>query len=358
MQNLSDYDIQSDMKIDGRKITKDAREHTRKIAIQRVHSGECPEEVIASLGMSRSTIFDWLAKYRSGGWNALKDNKGKGGGRPKKLSGSQIEAVYKAVTSGDPRQQCFDFALWTRELVAQLIQKKFGIKLSKWSVGRLLSQLGLSPQKPLKKAYQKSPELVEKWLKKQYPQIKAQAKKHGATIYFADEASVRSDHQSGTTWGKVGETPTVVSNGSRYSVNMISAVSATGRMKFMIIESRFNTEVFIDFMKRLIKDHEGPVFLIVDGHSAHKSMKTQNFVKASEGKIRLYHLPPYSPELNPDELLWNDLKSNIIGRKVADSKQNLVQMVRTGLMRLQKLKGRIASYFQAKLTSYASLPVR
>ncbi len=342
------------MKQDGRKLSKSARENLQKIAITRVQSGESPETVIASLGLSESTIYRWLARYRSGGWDALIDKKGKGGGRPGKLNAQQIKFIYQAVTSGDPRQQCFDFALWTRELIVQLIWNKFKIKLSRWSVGRLLAQLGLSCQKPIKRAYQRNPEKVERWLKRQYPQIKAFAKKKNATIYFADEAGIRSNHQSGTTWGKVGETPEVISNGNRVSLNMISAVSPKGHMKFMVIDGRFNAGVFIDFIKRLIAGATSPIILIVDGHPAHKAKKVKEFLKTIRDRFRMFFLPPYSPDLNPDELLWNDLKSNIIGRKVANSKNDLKSMTVSGLRRIQKKKGRVASYFKKESTSYAA----
>lgn len=342
------------MKQDGRKLSKSARSNLQYIAISRVHSGEHPEVVIKSLGLSASTIYLWLSKYRVGGWGALKDRKGDGGGRPRKLTASHIKFIYKAVTGGDPRQQSFDFALWTRELVVKLIWKKFKIKLSRWSVGRLLNQLGLSCQKPIRRAYQRDPVRVERWLKKQFPQIKAFAKKKDATIYFADEAGIRSDHQSGTTWGKIGETPEVLSNGNRVSLNMISAVSPSGHMKFMVINGRFNAGVFIDFIKRLLDGTTKPIVLIVDGHPAHKAKKVTNFLKSVSERFRMFFLPPYSPDLNPDELLWNDLKSNIIGRKVANSKDELKTMTTSGLRRIQKTKGRVASYFEKQSTAYAA----
>jgi transposase len=342
------------VKQDGRKLTKSARENLQKIAIDRVQSGEHPEDVIQSLGLSSSTIYLWLSKYRAGGWDALKDRKGLGGGRPRRISDRQLKSIYKAVTGGDPRQQSFDFSLWTRELVAKLIWKKFQIKLSRWSVGRLLKQLGLSCQKPLKRAYQRDPLKVERWLKKQFPQIKAFAKKVNATIYFGDEAGVRSDHQSGTTWGIKGETPEVLSNGNRVSLNMMSAISSKGLLKFMIINGRFNAGVFIDFIKRLLEGAKTPIILIVDGHPAHKAKKVKAFLKTIKDKFRMFFLPPYSPDLNPDELVWNDLKSNIIGRKVANSKEELKSIAMAGLRRIQKKKGRVASYFRKESTAYAA----
>ena len=342
------------MKTDYRKADPSVLEHTRLLAVKRVQNGESPEEVTRSLGLSRPTIYQWLAKYRNGGWDALKVKKGKGGGRPGKLKAKHIKFVFEAVTGGDPRQQSFPFALWTRDLVKKLIWKKYKIKVSRWSVGRLLKQLGLSAQKPLKKAYQKDPHKVDKWLRYQYPQIKAFAKKKNATIYFGDEAGIRSDHQSGTTWGEVGNTPIVESNGQRVSLNMISAVSPKGEMKFMVLPGKFSAQVFIDFIKRLIEGATTPVILIVDGHPAHKAKKVKAFIKSLKDRFRMFLLPPYSPELNPDELVWNDLKSHDLGRRVANNKKELKAMALAGLRRIQKQSGKVESYFKSKTTSYAA----
>ncbi len=342
------------MKIDYRKVDPKTLEHTRILAVKRVQKGESPTAVASSLGVSAPSIFSWLAKYRNGGWDSLRVIKGQGGGRPGKLKAKHIQFIYKSVTGGDPRQYRFSFALWTRDLVKQLIWKKFKIKLSRWSVGRLMHQLGLSPQKPLKRAYQKDPVKVDRWLKKQFPQIKAFAKKNNATIYFGDEAGIRSDHQAGTTWGEIGITPIVDSNGARVSVNMISAITSTGKMKFMIIKKKFSADVFIEFIKKLIEDNKMPVILIVDGHPVHKSAKVKNFIKTIKDRFRMFLLPPYSPELNPDELVWNDLKNNDLGRKVATNKEDLKKLAISGLKRIQKQKGKVESYFKSKHTSYAA----
>ena len=339
---------------DARKLDDKTLAHLRVLAVQRVQNGESPEVVIESQGFTRPRIYEWLAMYRAGGWDALKVGRGSGGGRPRKLSGRQIAAIYKAVTGGDPRQQQFEFALWTRELVRQLIWQKYKLKLSVWSVGRLLTQLGLSVQKPLKKAYQRDPEKIDRWLKRQYPRIKALARKNKATIYFGDEAGIRSDHQSGTTWGKIGETPIVESNGSRVSLNMISAVSSRGLLRFMIVDGRFTADVFIEFIKRLLIGAKHPIYLIVDGHRAHRAKKVKEFLKTVADKFRLYFLPPYCPDLNPDELVWNDLKSHDLGRRVANTKSELKSMTIGGLRRIQKNKQKVKSYFAAKTTRYAA----
>jgi transposase len=341
------------MKTDARAIDHKTLTELRKRAVARVQAGEMPTAVARVLGVHDRTIFRWLAKYRNGGWHNL-DAK-KRGGRPSKLDGKALKWVYNTVTMKSPLQLKFPFALWTSTMIRELIHRRYGIKLSRSSVCRLLGQLGLSAQRPLWRAYQQNPELIQKWIDEEYPKIRRQARKVGAEIYFGDEAGVRSDFHSGTTWGKRGHTPIVSSTGARFSLNMISAVSPRGQMRFMITKTRATAKVFIEFLKRLMVNAPGPVFLIVDGHPTHKAKCVRRFIESQQGKLKLFLLPPYSPELNPDEYVWNDLKNNCIGRKVLVSKAQLRKQVLSHLRKLQKMPALIMSFFQAPTTRYATI---
>ena len=339
-------------KLDGRKIGHEALEEIRIRAVRAVQSGQSPEVVIAALGMCRTNIYKWLAAYRAGGLDALKAKKLNG--RPKKLSAKQLAWIYKAITGGNPMQYAFEFALWTRELIQELIRRKFKIRLSLPSISRLLHQLGLTPQKPLFKAYQQNKERVEKWLKKEYPRIKKLAKKEGATIYFADEAGIRSDFHSGTTWAPKGKTPVVEATGARFKVSMISAVSAQGQMRFMVVDGTIGAEVFIDFLKRFLVGQTKPSYLVVDCSRTHRAKIVSEFVSQTSGLLRLFFLPGYSPELNPDELVWNDLKNNIVGRQIISSQRELKSKVTGGLRRIQKSPEKIRAFFHKDSTRYAA----
>jgi transposase len=211
---------------DGRKLDHQTLEAIRIRAVKQIQAGAHPEDVATSLGLTRSTVFAWMAKFREGGIEALRAKPVPG--RPPKLSGAQLRKLYTLIAGANPRQLQFEFALWTRDIVRELIRREFGVALSGVSVGRLLRTIGLSPQRPLWRAYQQDPEAVERWKAQEYPAIRTEAKKLGASIYFADEASVRSDYHAGTTWAPVGQTPVVRATGARFSVNMISAVTASG----------------------------------------------------------------------------------------------------------------------------------
>ena len=285
-------------KNDARRLTHSELTELRKRGVSAVQDGQPAILVAKVLGVGKSTLFGWLARYRRGGWGALDARRR--GGRPRKITAQMLEWIYSTVIK-DPRQMKFPFALWTSLMVAELIWRQFHIRLSKASVCRLLNQLGLSPQKPLWRAFQKDPEGVEQWVKEEYPKILGLARKLKADIFFGDEAGVRSDFHSGKTWAVRGKTPIVSTTGARFGCNMISAVSPRGAMRFMLVEGKVTGDVFVDFLKRLIHNWPRTVFLIVDGHPVHKSATVSRFVASIEGKLQLFYLPPYSPELNPDE---------------------------------------------------------
>src|SRR6266545_3781554 len=233
---------------DGRKLDHKTLEQLRIRAVGQVEQGAYPDEVAAALGMTRAAVYSWLAKYREGGLEALKARPVPG--RPPRLGGSQLARLYTLVVSNDPRQLRFAFALWTRAMIRELIRREFGVALSEVSVGRLLRKLGLSPQRPLYRAYQQSPEAVARWKAETYPQLRVEAAEVGATIYFADEAGVRSDYHAGTTWAPVGRTPVVAATGDRFGVNLVSAVTATGQLHFDLFTGRMNSATFIEFCEK------------------------------------------------------------------------------------------------------------
>ncbi len=329
---------------DGRKLDHKTLEALRMRAVHQIKDeGAHPEDVAVVLGLRRSTVYGWLAKFREGGWDALRA-KPVPGRRPK-LSAQQLGRLYALIVGTDPRQLSFAFALWTREMVRALIRREFGVALSAVSVGRLLRTLGLSPQRPLWRAYQQDPDAVEVWKSETFPAIRAQAKAEGATIFFLDEAGLRSDHHAGTTWAPVGKTPVVRTTGARHTINLISAVTAQGALRFAAFEGTLNAERFIEFCTRLVHDAPGPVFLIVDGHPAHRAKATTEFIASTRGRLRLFFLPGYSPELNPDEWVWKNVKHDRIGRAGITSVTDLKTKATNALRRLQRLPHLVRAFF-------------
>lgn len=336
---------------DGRRLDHATLEAMRIRAVRQIEDeGVHPDEVAQVLGMARSAVFKWVAAYREGGVDALRAKPVPG--RPSKLSGQQLARLYRLIVGGDPRQLQFDFDLWTRDRVRELIRREFDVRLSAVSVGRLLRKLGLSPQRPLWRAWQQDPEKVERWKTEEFPTIQAEAKKAGSSIWFADEAGLRTDYHAGTTWAPVGQTPVVKTTGRRASVNMISAVTGRGELRFMVHEGGVNATVFLTFVKRLVADADRPVFLVMDNHSVHRSKKLRQFAEDSDGRLRLFYLPPYSPELNPDEWVWKNVKHDGVGTTAHANTEELKGKALRALRRLQKLPSLVASFFRAPDLAY------
>src|SRR6202790_2063332 len=317
---------------DARRLDHATLEAMRERAVRSVQNGESPEVVARVIGVNRSAVYGWLAQYRRGGWGALRAKPLFG--RPPKLDGRKLQWIYDTVTQKSPLQLKFAFALWTREMVATLIKDKFAIALSLVSVGRLLAQLGITCQKPLHRAL---------------------AQREKADIYFGDAAHMRSDHHSGRTWGKKGETPIVSSTGARYRMSLISAVTSRGHMRFMIKEKGgVNAAVFIEFLKRLMVGSKNRIFLIVDRGPAHVAKKTKAFVAGLGGKLRLFYLPPYSPDRNPDELVWKHLKADTVGRTSITSLDDFRSKVKSSMLSLQRNPEKIRSFFHKPSLKYAA----
>jgi transposase len=335
---------------DGRKLNREAQAQIRMRAVQRVLDGESPEEVITSIGYQRRMIYHWLAQYRFGGFEALQVHKSSG--RPPKLKGSQMMRLYDIIKDETPEQYKFDFALWTIEIIREVIKQIFKVTMSGVSVWRTLKALGLSAQRPRHVAYQQNEEAVEEFLKKTYPGIKKEAKKCGAAVYWGDESAIRSDYHSGTTWAPKGKTPVIKTTGARFSINMLSAISSKGHMRFMVTEKTCTIPVFIEFLKRLLFKQERPVFLIVDGHPVHKSKKVKEYVESTEGRLRLFYPPGYSPELNPDETVWSYVKHHVVGKKIISGPEQFLKVVKEALYSLMHRPSIVSAFFRKPSLQY------
>ena len=328
----------------------EARSAKRKEVVEAIVVRNEPVALVARIyNIPRRTIFGWLARYRNGGWDALKE--GSRRGRPRKLSGEDMEWVYDAVTMGSPLNHKFEFCLWTLNIIRSMIEKERGVKLSKSAVSRLLGHLGLSPQRPIYKSYKQDPKKIEKYLKETFPEVVERARELGAEIYFVDEAAVRSDAHRGWTWGRVGETPVVRNSGGRFGLKVISAVTQRGDMRFSFIEGKMDSARFIQFLKKLRKDAGRPIIVIADNARYHHSKETQQFIEAEADSILMAFLPAYSPELNPDEQVWNHAKARLSKLPVLNAK-GMKQCLTSILRSIQKQKSLVQSFFRLNDTKY------
>lgn len=310
-------------------------------------------EAAAVFKVSRASVNKWSRLHEEHGSKGLAGRKR---GRPAQPR-LPVEARAKTIRwiiGKCPDQLRLPFALWTREAVQLLLKNEFGLEVSVWTVGRYLKSWGLTPQKPVRRAFEQNPAEVREWLKVNYPAIEREAKQWGAEIHWGDEMGLRSDHQVGRTYGRRGVTPVVPGTGQRFRCNMISTITNRGRLAFMVFEEEFTVKVFLRFLKRLIKLGKGRIVLIVDRHPVHRSAVIAKWLERHAAKIRMHFLPAYSPELNPDELLNQDVKSNALGRRRPWNKAEMIGNVRGYLRSTQRQPNLVMSYFLESHVHYAA----
>ena len=341
------------MKIDGRTLDHKTLEHLRIAACKRVlEDGEPPSAVAASLGFCRTSIYPWLNTIQDEGWQALAEKIAEG--PDCKLTEKQRQKVKRWIVGKDPRQYGFEFGLWTRRIVQTMVQDKFGIELCLTSVGKLLAQLDLTPQKPLRRAYERDPVRIEKWKAEEFPKLKKRARKHGARIYFLDETGFSSEPNLRRTYGLRGETPVIKTSGQRQKVNVISAVSMQGAFWCQIYTHTLKQGDFITFLKDFMSGQREQVFLALDSHPAHIANSVKEYVQSTQGKLDLHFLPPYAPDLNPDEFVWNYLKGTGVARRPLRQNESLKERVGADLDKLNKDRKLLRSFFKAESVVYVN----
>ena len=331
--------------------TEEARYQKRQLAVEAVQEGESPTIVSRVVKVPLRTLFYWLELYRHGGYDALRE--GKRSGRPRKVNAAVLQWLYDAITLGDPRQHQFEFCLWTLGIVRVMLKRSHAIELSKSGVSRLLRHLGLSPQVPKYKSYKQDPQKLRRYLQQTFPQVVREARRIGAIIYFVDEAAVRADAHRGTTWAPVGETPVVEDSGDRFGLRLISAVSPRGDLKFATFEGRMTSQMFVGFLKKLRADTGKPIIVIADNAKYHKDGDAKRYLEATPEGIRVEPLPNYSPELNPDEQVWNHLKRRL-GKCFIESKEQMKKEAKAILRSIQRSVTLVLSFFQLEDTQYAA----
>lgn len=352
MELFESMRIGSDMKRDGRTLDRATLETIRLMAIERVREGEAPAEVIASYGFNRTTIYKWIkAALQPGvGIKALRSTKAPG--RPRSLTPAQERQVFRWVNGRDPRQYGLDFGLWTRAVVAELIAQKFGVTLGVTAVGELLARLGLIPQKPLQRAYQRDPEAIARWQRETFPAIARQARAQGAQVYFWDESGFRADTVHGKTWGVRGQTPVVHRPGQRQSISAASAVNANGAFWFCTYDGALKAELFVLLLRKLMRGRRKPVHLVLDSLPAHKTASVRDYVASTKGRLTLHFLPGYAPDLNPDELVWSHVKRTGAARRPLRAGETLRDKIEEQLAQLKRTPDLVRSFFLAPSVAY------
>ena len=349
---MAPTELQPIMQRDGRTHDRKTQEAIRLMAVERILEGEDVASVMASYGLCRTTAYKWLAKARGQGRGKRMLAARKGTGRPSKLTASQKRQVFRWVNGKNPLQYGFDFGLWTRAMVRELILQKFDVRLSVTSVGSLLAELNLTAQKPLQRAYQRDPEAVEQWQRETYPALASRAKKEKAEIYFWDESGFRADAVHGKTWSERGKTPVIARPGQRQGVSAASAVNSKGAFWFATYQGGLNGALFVELLKRLMYRRKKPLHLVVDGLPAHKNKVVKDYVASTQGRLTLHFLPGYAPDLNPDELVWSHAKRTGVARRPLQKGEKLVERVREQLQAIANNPKLVRAFFKHPDVAY------
>lgn len=338
---------------DLRRLAPTAQAALRQRAVQLVLRGQAQTAVATVFGVCKQVMSRWVCRYRHEGPAACRVHKR---GRPRaiRLKPYQAATIVRLITDRCPDQLKLPFVLWTREAVRDLITRQCGLRLSVWTVGRYLARWGFTPQKPIRRAYEQDPEAVRRWLRAEYPAIRRLAHRERAEIHWVDEMGLRSDHQAGTSYGRRGQTPVIPGTGKRFRCNVISAITNRGKLAFMVFEERFTAAVFIGFLRRLRRQRRRNLVVIADRHPAHIAHKVERWVKRQRRWLHLFFLPGYSPELNPDELLNQDVKTNAVGRRRPHTLAHLKGNVRRFLWSTQRRPRHVRNYFHAPHVRYAA----
>jgi transposase len=341
---------------DTRSLPAAAQAALRTRAVQAVLDGMTQAETARVFGVHHNAVNRWIKRYREGGWAGLSERRrGRRPGEQAALSQHQQQEIIALVRDATPDQLGLPGFLWTREAVGELISQRYSRGLARTTVGGYLRGWGFSPQKPQRRALEQNPAAVARWLVEEFPAIRAQAKREGGVVLWLDEMGVRSDAAAGRSWAPVGQTPVIKGTGKRFRVNMISAISNAGMLRFRLFTGSFTGAVFIDFLGRLLRDCGGrKVHLIVDGHPVHRARLVSAWVGRHADRIELHFLPGYSPELNPVELLNHDVKANAAGRRRPRSANELRKELQGYLRRRQRQPQVLVGFFDHPTTRYAA----
>lgn len=344
------------MKTDARKLPPEAQREKRRTALRMWKQGYVQKEIAEAVAVHARTIAEWIKLARSKGIEAAINGgrRGRKVGDSRSLSPEQELMIQHMIVDKMPDQLKLGFALWTRDAVRELIRVKCKLDMPIRTVGEYLSRWGYTPQRPLKRAYQQNPALVEQWLQEVYPTIAVRAKAEGAEIQWGDETGLRSDNHAGQRYSPAGETPVRLVSGSRFATNMISSVTNRGKLRFMLYRETMTAKVLLTFLKRLIKETGKKVFLILDNLRVHHAKLVRAWLDGHRDEIEVFYLPAYAPELNPDEYLNGDLKQQVRSGRAARSREELESRVRSVLKRLQLRPERIRSYFRHPKIAYAA----
>lgn len=329
--------------VDGRSYSHEVLEHYRYRAIELYKEGKQINEIAHFFGIHRGSISRWITTFKREGKVALKSTKAPG--PTPKLTSKDIRKIL-AIVKDSAVDHGFDTPLWTCKRLQQIITQEIGKEIHVSNIWRWLRKWNLSSQKPEKRPLQADPKQGEKWLKEEWIKIKEHAKRWQAIIYFLDEAGVSLIPVMGRTWAPKGKTPIVRVTGNKGGFCVTSAISPAGRMLFRIEKEKVNALVHIQFLKQVLRHHPNRKIIVIEDRARpHIAKKVEKFVEENKKRFALYYLPPYSPDLNPDEEVWNHLKNKKLKAHQIKTKKEFKPFLLSKMRSIQRSESLVQSFF-------------
>lgn len=342
-------------KIDARKVDRKTLQYLRNRSIKLREEGLENKEVANILGVAPQSTSKWWQAYLREGDKALTVKKtGRPKGSSKTLTPDQEKEIISLLVDKTPKELKFKFALWTRESVKALIDREFTINMPISTVGHYLSQWKFTAKKPIKMAYERNDAKAKAWMEEEYPRIKKQAKADEADIWWADETSCVSLPNTLKGYAPKGEKPILEHPAKKFRINMISAITNTGKSMFALYDEAINTDRFIDFLQKAIDSSEKKIYMILDNLRVHHAKIVKAWIEEHKNHIELFYLPAYSPDLNPDEYLNQDYKRSANKNQVPKNKKELEENTLAYMDSLQTNTQKVANFFGHKAVKYAA----
>jgi transposase len=347
--------MENELRTNAKHASPEQQYQIRKNIVRLLQSGMTGTEVAKTLDVSVGLVSTVKKTYAEKGIAGIKAKKhGRKTGEKRKLTSQQEREIQMNIVDKCPEQMKLPGCMWTRENIREYIKRKYGIELGLSTLGYYLARWGFSVQRPVKRAYQQDEKKIDSWLNKEFPGISKRAKEENAEIFFGDEMGIQNTANYAKGYAPIGKTPVVQVESKKMKINMLSAISKRGKLRFVLYKDNMTSDKIIDFMRRLVRDSEKKVFLVLDNLRVHHSKKVAAWLEKHQSGIELFFLPPYAPEYNPDELLNSDVKRGIGRRAMPRTEDDLEHAVRSLMKTLQLRPLKIASFFNAPATSYAA----
>jgi transposase len=292
-------------------------------AVEAVRNGIPVSQTATTFGVDRTTLHRWLVRHRQQGEAGLRRRPVRG--RPRKLSGITAKRL-KRIVLAPATKFGFETDLWTVGRLHAVLIDRLNVDVSEDTVWRRLREAGLTWQTPERHYFEADPETRRRWQEETIPKIRETLEKTGGILYCEDEASICLTPLLGKTWAERGKPRKVPVTGGRASIAAMSALSPKGRLVFRLHDQRITSGEVIDFLKQLLRQHPGRhVVVVMDQAKPHTSKRTKAFIETRR-RLHVYYLPPYSPDWNPDEKVWNHLKNHELKAHRATNKQELYEL--------------------------------